>query len=75
MITFVESLLKERLILIGNGTDMQVERAHWTLGPQPSEGTLPCSVVVRFLSFKCSINSHYFARLGNIRDLTGMKNK
>lgn len=66
MIAFVETLLKEGLGLDDNGADLQIERAHRALGP------LPRSIVVRFLSFK--MKETYFAKLGNIKDLSGVKN-
>ena len=52
MITFVETLLREGLGLDDNGADLQIERAHRALGPQPPESAPPRSIVARFLSFK-----------------------
>lgn len=52
MAAFVETLLKEGLGLEDTRPDMQIERAHRALGPQPPEGAAPRSIVVKFLSFK-----------------------
>nr|AAS83199.1 unknown [Fundulus heteroclitus] len=49
---FVETLFKEGLGLEDSGLDMQIERAHRELGPQPPEGAPPRSIVVKFQSFK-----------------------
>ena len=51
VIPFVEKLLKDNLA-IPNSTDMQIERAHRALAPQPPAGAQPRSILVKFLSFR-----------------------
>ena len=51
MIPFVEKLLRENLNIPGS-SDMQIERAHRALGPQPPADAQPRSILVRFLSFR-----------------------
>lgn len=50
MIPFVEKLLRENLS-IPPSSDMQIQRAHRALAPQPPAGAQPRSIVIRFLSF------------------------
>lgn len=52
MASFVERLLREGLELAGEVPDLQIERAHRSLGPQPPEEAPPRSIVVKFQSFK-----------------------
>ena len=51
MIPFVEKLLRENLSIAAL-RDMQIERAHRALAPQPPAGAQPRSILVRFLSFR-----------------------
>lgn len=51
---FVESLIMTELgdnLVIPQGTDLGIERAHRALGPRPPPGASPRSLVVRFLRF------------------------
>lgn len=49
MIPFMEKLLRGNLDIT---KDMQIERAHRALAPQPPAGAQPRSILVRFLSFR-----------------------
>ncbi|CAL1568734.1 unnamed protein product [Knipowitschia caucasica] len=51
MLSFVNKLLHEGLQLSEEMPDLQIQRAHRSLGPQPTAGAPPRSIVVRFLSF------------------------
>lgn len=51
MISFVDKLLKENLG-IPDSKDLQIERAHRALAPQPPAGAQPRSILVKFLSFR-----------------------
>ncbi|KAJ8348998.1 hypothetical protein SKAU_G00277150 [Synaphobranchus kaupii] len=50
--SFVEKLLREGLGLPEDEPDLQIERAHRSLGPRPPEDAPPRSIIVKFLSFK-----------------------
>lgn len=50
MCAFVETLLSEGLEL--DGVDINIERAHRSLGPQPPNEAPARSIVVKFLSFR-----------------------
>lgn len=50
MLAFVEKLLREGLEL--NGMEINIERAHRSLGPPPPNEAPPRSIVVKFLSFR-----------------------
>lgn len=52
MLSFVDKLLREGLQLSEEVPDLQIQRAHRSLGPQPAAGASPRSIVVKFLSFK-----------------------
>ena len=52
MISFVENLLREGLELTNDMPDLQIERAHRSLGPQPPADAPPRSIVIKCLSFK-----------------------
>lgn len=52
MLSFVDKLLREGLQLSEEVPDLQIQRAHCSLGPQPTAGAPPRSIVVKFLSFK-----------------------
>ncbi|KAE8281662.1 hypothetical protein D5F01_LYC20658 [Larimichthys crocea] len=52
MISFVENLLREGLELTHDMPDLQIERAHRSLGPQPPGDAPPRSIVIKCLSFK-----------------------
>lgn len=52
MVTFVKNLLREGLELTDDMPDLQIERAHRSLGPQPPEDAPPRSIVIKLLSFK-----------------------
>ncbi|GAA6105879.1 uncharacterized protein LOC109138835 [Tachysurus ichikawai] len=47
MVSFVENLLHGGLELTEDMPDLQIERAHRSVGPKP-----PCSIIIKFLSFK-----------------------
>lgn len=51
MIPFVEKLIRENLD-ISDAKDLQIERAHRALAPQPPAGAHPRSIVIRFLSYR-----------------------
>lgn len=51
MISFVDKLLKENLG-IPDSKDLQIERTHQALAPQPPAGAQPRSILVKFLSFR-----------------------
>nr|AAD02926.1 unknown [Oryzias latipes] len=51
MSAFVETLLREGLKLEG-AENINIERAHRSLGPPPPNGASPRSILVKFLSFK-----------------------
>ena len=51
VIPFVERLLKENLEL-PDTRDLQIQRAHRALAPQPPTGAQPRSILVKFLSFR-----------------------
>lgn len=48
----VEMLCDDGLGLSDDVHDLQIERAHRSLDPQPPEAAPPRSIVVKFLSFK-----------------------
>lgn len=48
MVSFVENLLHEGLELTDDTPDLQIERAHRSVGPQPP----PRSIIITFLSFE-----------------------
>lgn len=52
MVSFVENLLREGLELTDDMPDLQIERAHRSLGPQPPADAPPRSIIIKFLSFK-----------------------
>lgn len=52
MLSFVEKLLRDGLDLPEDVGDLQIQRAHRSLGPQPSANAPPRSIVAKFLSFK-----------------------
>lgn len=52
MLSFVDKLLREGLQVSEDVADLQIQRAHRSLGPQPSANAPPRSIVVKFLSFK-----------------------
>lgn len=52
MDSFVVRLLREGLGIPETEPDLQVERAHRSLGQQPPEDAPPRSIIVKFLSFK-----------------------
>jgi len=52
MISFVDNLLREGLQLTNDMPDLQIERAHRSLGPQPPADAPPRFIVIRCLSFK-----------------------
>ena len=52
MVSFVENLLREGLELTHDMPDLQIERAHRSLGPQPPGDAPPRSIVIKCLSFK-----------------------
>ncbi|KAE8287224.1 hypothetical protein D5F01_LYC15193 [Larimichthys crocea] len=52
MISFVENLLREGLELTHDMPDLQIERAHRSLGPQPPRDAPPRSIIIKCLSFK-----------------------
>lgn len=52
MVLFVENLLREGLELTDDMPDLQIERAHRSVGPQPPVDAPPRSIVIKFLSFK-----------------------
>lgn len=52
MISFVVNLLREGLELNEDMPDLQIERAHRSLGPQPPGGAPPRSIIIKFLSFR-----------------------
>lgn len=52
MISFVEKLLREGLELPDDMSDLQIERAHRSIGPQPPTDAPPRSIIIKFLSFK-----------------------
>lgn len=47
MIHFIDSFLKKELGL-ENNTDLQIQRAHWSLGPKPQNETVSRSILVNF---------------------------
>lgn len=51
VIPFVEKLLRENLD-IPDTKDLQIERAHRALAPQPQTSTQPRLILVKFLSFR-----------------------
>lgn len=52
MASFVEKMFCEGLGLTKDIPDLQTERAHQLVGLQPPVDTPPCSIIVKFLSFK-----------------------
>lgn len=52
MLSFVDKLLREGLQLPEDVTDLQIQKAHRSLGPKPPAGAPPRSIVVKFLSFR-----------------------
>ncbi|KAE8278690.1 hypothetical protein D5F01_LYC23607 [Larimichthys crocea] len=52
MISFVENLLHEGLELTHDMPNLQIERAHRSLGPQPPGDAPPRSIAIKCLSFK-----------------------
>lgn len=52
MLSFVDKLLREGLQVPEDVADFQIQRAHRSLGPQPSGNAPPRSIVVKFLSFR-----------------------
>lgn len=52
MISFVENLLRGGLKWTDDMPDLQIERAHRSVGPKPPEGASPRSIIIKFLSFK-----------------------
>lgn len=52
MDSFVGELLREGLGLTEDVPDLQIERAHRSVGPQPLGDAPPRSIIVKFLSFK-----------------------
>lgn len=52
MDSFVGELLREGLGLTEDMPDLQIERAHRSVGPQPPGDAPPRSIIVKFLSFK-----------------------
>lgn len=58
MVTFVENLLQEGLGLTEDVPDLQIERAHRSVGPQLPDDAPPRSIIVKFLSFKTKERLH-----------------
>lgn len=52
MVSFVENLFREGLGLPDDVPDLQIERAHRSVGPQPPADAPPRSIIIKFLSFK-----------------------
>uniref|UniRef100_A0A1A8JYV8 Uncharacterized protein n=1 Tax=Nothobranchius kuhntae TaxID=321403 RepID=A0A1A8JYV8_NOTKU len=52
MASFVEILLRAGLELPDELGDLRIERAHRSGGPQPPRDAPPCSIIIKFLSFK-----------------------
>lgn len=52
MVSFVENLLHGGLELTEDMPDLQIERAHRSVGPKPLVDALPRSIIIKFLSFK-----------------------
>lgn len=52
MVSFVEDLLRERLELTQDMPDLQIERAHRSLGPLPPVDAPPRSIIIKCLRFK-----------------------
>lgn len=52
MVSFVENLFREGLELPDDVLDLQIERAHRSVGPQPPADAPPRSIIIKFLSFK-----------------------
>lgn len=52
MLCFIDKLLREGLKHPEDMQDLQIERAHRSLGPQPPAGVPPRTIVVKFLSYK-----------------------
>lgn len=56
MVLFMENLLREGLKLTDDMPDVQIEKAHRSLGPWPPGDAPPRSIVINFLSFKTKAN-------------------
>lgn len=52
MVSFVENLLHGGLELTEDMPDLQIERAHRSVGPKPPVDAPPRSIIIKFLSFK-----------------------
>lgn len=52
MVLFVENLLHGGLELTEDIPDLQIERAHRSVGPKPPVDAPPRSIIIKFLSFK-----------------------
>lgn len=52
MLSFVDKLLRDGLQLSEDVQDLQIERAHRSLGPPAPASASPRSIVVKFLSYK-----------------------